>query len=153
MSEKLPFLASKNFVAGLMFIMFGLLGVWLSWPLDTGTPSDMGPGYFPRAVCILLILLGGALSVSDLLREGERIEGWAWKPLVLVTLSSLAFAFLLKPIGLVGTLVATTVLASAASTLLRPFALAVLTAVMIITNIGIFVLVLKMPIPLWPSVF
>ena len=87
------------------------------------------------------------------MQEGERIEGWAWKPLILVTLSSLAFAFLLKPVGLVGTLVATTVLASAASRLLRPFALAVLTAVMILTNVGIFVFALKMPIPLWPSVF
>jgi hypothetical protein len=59
----------------------------------------------------------------------------------------------LKPVGLVGTLVATTVLASAASKLLRPFALTVLTAVMILTNVGIFVFALKMPIPLWPSVF
>ena len=153
MGVKRSFRATKNFVAGLMFIMFGLLGVWLSWPLDTGTPGDMGPGYFPRGVCIVLILLGGALSASDLMQEGERIEGWAWKPLILVTLSSLAFAFLLKPVGLVGTLVATTVLASAAGTLLRPFALTVLTAVMILTNVGIFVFALKMPIPLWPSVF
>ena len=143
----------KDFFSGLLFVAFGAAALVISNSYTIGTAARMGPGYFPRAVCILLILLGGALSVSDLLREGERIEGWAWKPLVLVTLSSLAFAFLLKPIGLVGTLVATTVLASAASTLLRPFALAVLTAVMIITNVGIFVLVLKMPIPLWPSVF
>jgi len=153
MGDKRSFRATKNFVAGLMFIMFGLLGVLLSWPLDSGTPSDMGPGYFPRGVCILLILLGGALSASDLMQEGERIEGWAWKPLILVTLSSLVFAFLLQPVGLVGTLVARTVLASAASTLLRPVALTVLTAVMILTNVGIFVFALKMPIPLWPSVF
>jgi len=153
MSGKGALRATKNFIAGIMFITFGLLGVWLSWPLDSGSPSDMGPGYFPRGVCILLILLGGALSASDLMHEGERIEGWAWKPLILVTLSSLAFAFMLKPVGLVGTLVVTTVLASAAGTLLRPFALTVLAAVMILTNVGIFVFALKMPIPLWPSVF
>ena len=109
MGSKRSFRATKNFVAGLMFTLFGLLGVALSWPLDAGTPGDMGPGYFPRGVCILLIMLGGALSAIDLMQEGERIEGWAWKPLILVTLSSLAFAFLLKPVGLIGTLIVTTV--------------------------------------------
>ncbi len=144
---------SKNLLAGLMFIAFGLAGLWLARDLDFGAASDMGPGYLPRAVCALLIALGGALAAASLIRAGEPAEGWAWKPLLLITLSALAFAFLLKPIGLVGTLAVTTVLASAAGTLLRPLRLAALAAVLIAVNVGIFVLALKMPIPLWPSVF
>jgi hypothetical protein len=144
---------SKNLLAGLMFIAFGLAGLWLARDLDFGSAGDMGPGYFPRAVCALLIALGGALAVTALMRAGEAAEGWAWKPLLLITVSALAFAFLLKPIGLVGTLAVTTVLASAAGTLLRPLPLVALAAVLIAVNVGIFVLALKMPIPLWPSVF
>jgi Tripartite tricarboxylate transporter TctB family len=144
---------SKNLLAGLMFIAFGLAGVWLARDLDLGTASDMGPGYFPLIVCALLLALGGALAVTALMRAGEAAEGWAWKPLLLITLSALAFAFLLKPLGLVGTLAVTTALASAAGTLLRPLPLAALAAVLIAVNVGIFVLALKMPIPLWPSVF
>jgi hypothetical protein len=153
MSRKPPFRASKNFLAGLMFIGFGLLGLWLGWPLDGGTLSDMGPGYFPRAISILLVLLGAGLSVTDLLQDEEAVEGFAWKPLALITASALAFAFLLKPVGLVGTLAATTILASAAGTLLRPLALTVLVAIMVVANVGIFVFALKMPIPLWPAIF
>jgi Tripartite tricarboxylate transporter TctB family len=144
---------TKNFLAGLMFITFGLLGLSLSMPLDNGTLSDMGPGYFPRAISVLMVLLGAALSATDLLGDGEAVEGWAWKPLVLITLSSIAFAVLLKPLGLVGTLGATTILASAAGTLLRPLALAILVAIMVVANVGIFVFALHMPIPLWPAIF
>ncbi len=81
------------------------------------------------------------------LQDGEAVEGWAWKPLVLITLSSIAFALLLKPVGLVGTLAATTVLASAAGTLLRPLAMAMLVAIMVVANVGIFVFALNMPHP------
>jgi hypothetical protein len=144
---------SKNLLAGLMFIAFGLAGLWLARDLDFGSASDMGPGYFPLIVCALLIALGGALAATALMRAGEAAEGWAWRPLLLITLSALAFAFLLKPIGLVGTLAVTTVLASAAGTMLRPLRLAALAAVLIAVNVGIFVGALKMPIPLWPSVF
>jgi hypothetical protein len=48
MNRRLGVRLTKNFLAGLMFIGFGLLGLWLSVPLDNGTLSDMGPGYFPR---------------------------------------------------------------------------------------------------------
>jgi putative tricarboxylic transport membrane protein len=153
MSHRLRARLTKNFLAGLMFIGFGLLGLWLSMPLDNGTLSDMGPGYFPRAISILLVLLGAGLSATDLMHDGEAVEGWAWKPLVLITMSSIAFAVLLRPVGLVGTLAATTILASAAGTLLRPLALAMLVAIMVVANVGIFVFALNMPIPLWPAIF
>jgi hypothetical protein len=146
------FRPTKNLLAALMFIVFALFGLWLARDLEGGGASDMGPGYFPRIVCIVLIALGGTLAVIDLMRQGEPPEGWAWKPMLLVTASAIAFAFLLRPIGLVGTIAATTVLASAAGTLLRPLALALLVAVLIAVNVGIFVVALKMPIPLWPSV-
>jgi|SRR5688500_16008558 putative tricarboxylic transport membrane protein len=144
---------NKNLLAGVMFVAFGLFGLWLARDLDGGAAGDMGPGYFPRLVCAVLIGLGGALAAAGLMRESEAPEGWAWRPLLLVTASALAFALLLRPFGLVGTLAVTIVLASAAGTLLRPLALALLVAVLIAANVGIFVIALKMPIPLWPSVF
>ena len=58
-----------------------------------------------------------------------------------------------QTVGLVGTLAATTILASAAGTLLRPLALAMLVAIMVAANVGIFVFALNMPIGLWPAIF
>lgn len=145
--------ANKNLLAGGMFIAFGLLGLWLARDLDGGTAGDMGPGYFPRLVCALLIAIGGMLAAAGLMREGEAPEGWAWRPLLLVTASALAFALLLRPLGLVATLAVTITLASAAGTMLRPVALMLLVATLVAANVGIFVIALKMPIPVWPSVF
>ena len=148
----MPTSLNKNLLAGVMFIAFGLLGLWLGRDLDGGTAGDMGPGYFPRLVCVVLVALGGALAAVGVMRGGEAPEGWAWRPLLLVTASALAFAFLLRPLGLVATLAVTIVLAGAAGTLLRPLALALLVVILIAVNVGIFVMGLKMPIPLWPSV-
>ena len=53
-------LASKDFLAGILFVAFGLLGVWLARALPAGTASAMEAGYFPRLVCGLLIAIGGA---------------------------------------------------------------------------------------------
>jgi hypothetical protein len=148
----MPTPLNKNLLAGVMFIAFGLFGLWLARDLDGGSAGDMGPGYFPRLVCTVLIALGGALASLGLMSGGEAPEGWAWRPLLLVTASALAFAVLLRPLGLVATLAVTIVLASAAGTLLRPLALALLVATLIAVNVGIFVIALKMPIPLWPPV-
>jgi hypothetical protein len=146
-------LISKNLLAGLMFIGFGLLGLWLARDLDAGSASDMGPGYFPRAVCALLIVLGGTLAAASLFHGGEPAEPWALRPLLLITASALAFALLLKPLGLITTLAVTTAIAGVAGRMLRPVALVALAAVLIAVNVGIFVIVLKMPIPLWPAAF
>src|SRR5438034_701796 len=94
-------LVSKDFLAGSLYMAFGLLGLWLGRSLEIGTASAMEAGYFPRLVCTLLVALGAALAVISLLRPGEAPERGTWRPFVFVTLSCLAFALLLQPLGLV----------------------------------------------------
>jgi hypothetical protein len=146
-------LTSKDFLAGTLYMAFGLLGLWLGRTLEIGTASAMEAGYFPRLVCTLLVILGAALAVTALLRPGEAPERGTWRPFVFVTLSCLAFALLLRPLGLVLTLAISTVLARFAGGNLRPLALLLLCLILIVANVGIFVLALKIPIPLWPAAF
>jgi hypothetical protein len=144
-------LTSKDFLAGNLYMAFGLLGLWLARTLEIGTASAMEAGYFPRLVCMLLVALGAALAVTALLQPGEAPERGTWRPFVFVTLSCLAFALLLRPLGLVLTLAISTVLARFAGGNLRPLALLLLCLILIVANVGIFVLALKIPIPLWPA--
>jgi putative tricarboxylic transport membrane protein len=144
-------LTSKDFLAGNLYMAFGLLGLWLGRTLEIGTASAMEAGYFPRLVCMLLVALGAALAVTALLQPGEAPERGTWRPFVFVTLSCLAFALLLRPLGLVLTLAISTVLARFAGGNLRPLALLLLCLILIVANVGIFVLALKIPIPLWPA--
>src|SRR3954471_5323961 len=141
--------ASKDFLAGGLYMAFGLLGLWLGRNLDAGTASAMEAGYFPRLVCALLIAIGAALAAMSLFRAGEVPERGRWRPLVFVTLSCLAFALLLHPLGLVPTLLVTILLACLAGGNLRPLPLLLLSLVLIVAIVGIFVVALRIAIPLW----
>ena len=144
-------LTSKDFLAGNLYLAFGLLGLWLGRTLEIGTAGAMEAGYFPRLVCMLLVAIGAALAVTALLQPGEAPERGTWRPFIFVTLSCLAFALLLRPLGLVLTLLISTVLARFAGGNLRPVALLLLCLILIVANVGIFVIALKIPIPLWPA--
>jgi hypothetical protein len=143
--------ASKDFLAGGLYMAFGLLGLWLGRDLETGTASAMEAGYFPRLVCALLIAVGAALSAAALLRASEAPERGRLRPFVFVTLSSLAFALLLKPLGLVLTLLVSILLAALAGGTIRLIPFVLLCLVLIVANVGIFVVALRIVIPLWPA--
>ncbi|WP_170149853.1 tripartite tricarboxylate transporter TctB family protein [Rhodoplanes roseus] len=142
---------TKNLLAGLLFVGFGLGGLWLGRGLEIGTADAMGSGYFPRLVCMLAIGCGGLLAVLSLVWPDGRPEAWHWRPLLCVTAAALAFALLLRPLGLVATLAITILLGALAGPMLPPLRLAGLVVVLIAVNVGIFVLALGMPIPLWPA--
>jgi len=143
--------ASKDFLAGGLYMLFGLLGLWLGRDLESGTASAMEAGYFPRLVCALLITVGAALAATALMGAGEVPERGKLRPLAFVTLSCLAFALLLHPLGLVLTLLVGILLAALAGGKIRIVPLLLLALVLIVANVGIFVLALRIPIPLWPA--
>jgi hypothetical protein len=70
----------------------------------------------------------------------------------MVTASCLAFALLLRPLGLVLTLLVTVVLARCADREVRLVPLLLLALILITAVVGIFVLALRVVIPLWPAV-
>jgi hypothetical protein len=143
--------ASKDFLAGGLYMAFGLFGLWLGRSLDAGTASAMEAGYFPRLVCALLVALGAALAAMSLFRAGEIPERCRWRPLVFVTLSCLAFALLLHPLGLVPTMLVSILLACFAGGHIRPIPFVLLCLVLVVAIVGIFVLALRIQIPLWPA--
>ena len=143
--------ASKDFLAGGLYMAFGLLGLWLGRTLDAGSASAMEAGYFPRLVCGLLIAVGAALAAISLLRAGEIPERGRWRPLIFVTLSCLAFALLLHPLGLVPTMLVSILLACFAGGHIRPIPFVLLCLVLVVAIVGIFVLALRIQIPLWPA--
>jgi hypothetical protein len=146
-------LASKDFLAGTLYIAFGLAGLWFGRDLEAGSAEAMGAGYFPRLVCALLIAIGLALAGLSLRHATEHPDRMLWRPIVFITLACLAFALLLHPLGIVLTLAMVIVLARLAERKLEMLPLLLLCLVLITANIGIFVLALRIPIPLWPAAF
>lgn len=48
----------KDFYAALIYLAFGLGGLWFGATYPMGTAGRMGAGYFPKVLSSLLVLLG-----------------------------------------------------------------------------------------------
>lgn len=141
----------KDFLAGLTFVAFGIAAIVFGSAYPLGTAARMGPGYFPRILGILLIVLGGALALRALRITGPPLPGWKWRPVLIVLISVVVFGLLLTRIGLVLSTVGLIVAASAASREFRPKEALVSGIVLAALAVGIFVLGLKLVIPVWPG--
>ena len=107
----------QDFWAGLMFIAFGLffilfalgtpefidriVGAKLVGGYQMGSSVRMGPAYFPVMLGGLLAVLGLVVLVDSLVEEGPEVAKFHFRPVLFIAASSLAFAYLLKPLGLV----------------------------------------------------
>ena len=97
----------KDFYAGVMFFSFGLASLVLAFQYPLGTAARMGPGYFPRLLGGLLMLLGATLTLRSFKMVGEPVAGFAWKAIALVLGGVCLFGAIVNTVGLV---VATTAL-------------------------------------------
>jgi hypothetical protein len=141
--------APKDFWTGAIYLAAGLTGVVIARDYTLGTPTRMGPGYFPTVLAGLLALVGLILVVRSFVTEGPALTPIALKPLVLVTASIVLFGLTIEPLGGPAAMMLTILVAAAAS---REFRLApgpILAAVSLVCACTlVFIEVLKVPIPL-----
>ncbi|MEP7183054.1 MAG: tripartite tricarboxylate transporter TctB family protein [Betaproteobacteria bacterium] len=143
----------KDFVAGLLFIGFGIGAIAIGSNYALGTAARMGPGYFPRILGILLIVLGSVLALRALRLNGPQLPGWPWKPTVIVLASVAVFGVLLNYIGIVLSTIFLIVAASAASHEFR-FRESLVSGILLSAlAVGVFVVGLKLQLPIWPAGF
>ena len=161
--------SDQDFWAGLMFIAFGLffivfamgtpefidnlVGTKLINGYQMGSSVRMGPAYFPVVLGGLLAVLGLIVLIDSLVEAGEPVAKFHFRPLIWIGLSSLAFAYLLKPLGLV--------LASAALVFISAYGghefkwkeVTILFVILFAFSWGVFVKGLTLPFPVWPMWF
>src|SRR5579862_3498623 len=80
----------KDFYAGLIFIVFGGLTVWLSEDYTLGTAARMGPAYFPRCLGYVLIALGAIVLFKSLGRESAKEKADTNPIVVIITMMVLS---------------------------------------------------------------
>lgn len=146
----MPRVGIKDFVGGLLIAGFGLFVLLESLTYPMGTASRMGPGYFPALLGGLAIALGFSVAVSGLFRPGEapRI---AWRPMLAVLGSILAFVLALRPLGLAAAVVLTVAVSSLGDRGAKPLGILVLAVSCTISAWLLFRVGLGLPIPLFPA--
>ncbi|MET3794725.1 tripartite tricarboxylate transporter TctB family protein [Aquamicrobium terrae] len=96
------FFRSQDFLAGVFFIAFGCLTLYLSAPYSTGTAASMGPGLFPKLVGYLIIILGALTVGRDFIKRGQQeMARIHLRPLFFVTLGIFIFGWQVDRLGLV----------------------------------------------------
>lgn len=105
-----------DLAAGLAFLGIGLFFAFNTMlSLDIGTAASMGPGFFPLALCLILVLLGAAILFNARKHVGEAGAPFNLRAIILVTAAPVAFGLTLRSLGMVPALVVTIALAVAAS--------------------------------------
>ena len=143
--------APKDFWSGVMFIAFAATAILSARGYSFGSAGKMGPGYFPMALGAALGLIGAILVARSLFVAGEPVERIQVRPLSIIAIGVVLFGLLLEPLGLVVALVVVTLIAAFAGRDSRPLEAAGLAAALAAFSVGIFVLALRLPLPIWPS--
>lgn len=159
--------SQQDWWAGLMFIGFGLffvlfsvgtpefidriVGTRLIAGYQMGSSVRMGPAYFPVVLGGLLAFLGLLVVLDSIVEEGPKVAKFHFRPLLFVAVSSLAFAYLLKPLGLVLASVALVFISAYGGHEFKWKEVAIMSVVLIVFSVLVFVKALALPFPICPD--
>jgi hypothetical protein len=143
--------SQSDFWCGLLFAAIGVAVMVLAQDYRFGSAARMGPGFFPTLLGGLLALLGLALTLPALFKDGERLPRLQLRPFVMVLLGIAAFGVGLEYLGFAVAVVALVLVGGLADPDLRPLESVGLALFLMVFSIGIFVGLLGMPLTLWPS--
>jgi hypothetical protein len=142
--------ALKEVLAGAVFIGFGLAFAIGSLAYDLGTPAEMGPGYVPLVLGVVLVALGAIVVVRGVLAgEGEPIGEVPWRAIVLITTALIFFGLTVRGLGVVGSLLGASLLATLAREGTRAREVVVIAVGLTIISVLIFIVALQLRLPLF----
>jgi hypothetical protein len=159
--------SQQDWWAGWMFIAFGLffivfsmgtpefidkiVGAKLIPGYQMGSSVRMGPAYFPAVLGGMLVVLGLLVLFDSIVEEGPTVAKFHFRPLLFIAVSSLAFAYLLKPLGLALASVALIFISAFGGHEFKWKEVAIMSVVLVIFSVLVFVKGLSLPFPICPD--
>ena len=146
-----------DFWSGVFFLVLGASAcIYALLSYRIGTPARMGPGFFPALVGGVIALVGAVILGIDLRaawkthdEEREKINPFGLLPLVTTVTAVVAFALLLRPLGLIVSLFAMVLISRLAKPGSWREMLALATTIFLIAYL-IFSVGLRMPFKVVP---
>lgn len=146
------FMRKRDFYAGGLMILFGLVMALKGPTYRVGTLMHMGPGFLPTALGVILIALGIAIAGSALgVPEGEdedilpeNPEWWGW---ACILTSPLAFILFGTLGGLIPGTYACVFVAALGDRSATLKSSAILAAIITVFGVGLFHYLLQIPMP------
>lgn len=146
-------IANEWIPPGLFFVALGSAALWISRDYALGDLNRMGPGYFPRMLSFGMIVLGVLIALRGLPElAGARGVGFRLgRNFWLILIAMVVFGLSVERVGLVVALALTLVIAGVAHREVRIKEVAISTVGLIALLLLIFVVVLQLPLRLWPG--
>lgn len=139
--------APKDFWSGVIFIVVGLMAVYIGRDYSMGSAARMGPAYFPTILGGMLTAIGAISVGRSMFRDGEPIGTISIKNIILVLGSVVAFAFLVRGAGLFIAVVLTVMVSGLASSKFRLLPFVAVAVGLAVFGILVFVYGLGLPMP------
>ncbi|NOV25459.1 tripartite tricarboxylate transporter TctB family protein [Cupriavidus necator] len=145
--------SQKDFASGLMFILVGFGFSWVARGYSMGTAAKMGPGYFPFWLGIVLALLGALVLFGSLSSKAEEdsLARWDIKTLLWILGSVVLFGLLLKPLGMVLSVLVLVLVSSMASHEFSWKGAILNSIILVLISLGAFVYGINLQMPVWPA--
>ncbi|WP_458760113.1 tripartite tricarboxylate transporter TctB family protein [Afipia sp. TerB] len=134
-----------------LFLIAAAAGTFAAtWHLAGGTAANMGPGYMPRAIALVLLAFGVFFAGRGLLRAHAGIAQVQFRPILGVSVAVGIFALLVETAGLAAASFASIVIAAAASRESRFFEVILFGLFISAGAVLLFVKALALPVAIWP---
>lgn len=135
--------------AGIVFILIGLVGLYMGWDLTYGSSRNMGPGFFPIWLSWLIIGMGFICLFRAVTIDGPAIQTVNFRVVFFVFAGALLFGYLIEHIGLFFALILMTLVATQARKDTNFKEIVILAVMMAFLAVIVFVYVLGQAMPAW----
>lgn len=144
----------QDVAAGLLYMLFGAAFSVGALGYKLGDPSRMGPGWFPFAIGLLLVVVGAVTAWSGIRPNAAELKVRTPElgPLAWIIGAVVLFGLLLQPMGLVVSLLVLVLVSSMASHEFSWKAALASAVALILFSTAVFIWGINLQIPLWPAI-
>ena len=145
--------SQRDFFAGLMFLVVGIVFAVGATHYPMGRASNPGAGYFPLILSVVMAMLGAVVLFKSLTIEteaGDPVGAISWRPLLVIVIAIAVFGATIDRLGLAVSVPLLILIVSFAGDEFGWIGVAVNAIVLTVFSWLIFIVGLKLTIPLWP---
>jgi len=136
--------------SGFLLVAISTVALLYIRTLTIGTVLDMGPGYFPLGLAVILLGMGLVLVVKGLAATGSPVGTIHLRPLFFILLSFAVFGLLIERAGLVIAILVQVAIAHFASRESTWLASVITGIALAVASSVVFVWLLKIPVNVLP---
>lgn len=140
--------AAQRAVSGAILLAFGIAMLAIGWDYPVGKLTQMGPGFIPRAIGILVCVLAAAILYLDIsdpkIAPPEHLQ---WRGLIFISAAILLFAGMIEVTGLLPAIFLSVIISKLAAPSNRPLAILIYASLTTFAGWMLFLVILELPIP------